>query len=209
MGSTSRRRVKAGCLAADASRRTRCAPSPLALSLRRAVRTGVVSGELRRTLSAFATRWAHHEFPVSVAFKLNPRLRSTLARWVLRTRTLELSNPFFDLPDRHREILCHELAHAIVVHEHGRSARPHGVEWQELVRKAGFAPTVRQRSLRRRLPPRASHGAILAYEHRCPVCHAVRLGRRAVASWRCAECTGAGLAGELIIRVVSRSAISP
>ena len=208
MGSMSRRGGKPGCIPADASGRSRRASAQLSLSLRRAVSSGVVSGELRRTLRLFARRWAHHEFPVSVAFKLNPRLRSTLARWVLRSRTLELSNTFFDLPDRHREILCHELAHAVVLRTHGRSALPHGLEWQELVTKAGFVPAVRLSSLRRGSASRKLPTATLCYEHRCPVCHAVRYGRRAVASWRCAECTGAGLAGQLTVHVVSRSGIS-
>ncbi len=37
------------------------------------------------------------------------------------------------------------------------------------------------------------------YIHRCPVCQAEQIARRAVRRWRCAACVEAGLDGELEI----------
>jgi hypothetical protein len=38
------------------------------------------------------------------------------------------------------------------------------------------------------------------FEHRCPVCQSVRLARRRMTAWRCAECVEAGLNGVIDIR---------
>jgi ribosomal protein L37AE/L43A len=42
----------------------------------------------------------------------------------------------------------------------------------------------------------------LLYTHTCPVCHFSRTARRAMPSWRCPECTAAGLGGELQVQSV-------
>jgi ribosomal protein L37AE/L43A len=39
--------------------------------------------------------------------------------------------------------------------------------------------------------------ARIRYEHRCPVCHAVRFARRRMSQWRCRECVTVGLPGLL------------
>jgi ribosomal protein L37AE/L43A len=44
-----------------------------------------------------------------------------------------------------------------------------------------------------------------AYEHRCPVCHAVRYANTTQARWRCLECDDAGPEGALVIRRVEPS----
>jgi SprT protein len=95
-------------------------------------------------------------------------------------------------------VLCHELAHLAVHRLHGRSAKPHGPEWRALMQAAGYPPVtslcrvVTDQSADRRLSPSQ-------FEHRCPVCQMVRLARRRVSAWRCANCVAAGLPGELIV----------
>jgi predicted SprT family Zn-dependent metalloprotease len=156
-------------------------------------------------LRRWATLWGESELQDCFTLCYNPRLRATIARWVIASNRLEIGARFFELRRDHREILCHELAHAAAVRRHGRAVRPHGPEWRELVRKAEYEPNVH------RVSDRTSHAAPrgirapLAYEHRCPVCQSVRYGRKPVKSWRCVECVNAGLPGHLTIRVMPRA----
>ncbi len=96
------------------------------------------------------------------------------------------------------EIVCHEAAHLVVFERHGRGGRPHGREWQELMRRVGLAPRVRiqlapddaARSVRAASPR-------VQFEHRCPVCQMSRLARRPMSRWRCRACVRAGRSGRL------------
>jgi predicted SprT family Zn-dependent metalloprotease len=106
-----------------------------------------------------------------------------------------------------REALCHEAAHAAVYEIHGRGPKPHGSEWRALMRAVGFAP--RTKVPMDLLPDALSHRALeRIWEHRCPVCQAVRRARRRVTRWRCVACRAAGLEGELVITALARSARS-
>jgi predicted SprT family Zn-dependent metalloprotease len=96
------------------------------------------------------------------------------------------------------EVLCHELAHVAVHRLHGPKARPHGREWKGLVAAAGFEPRVRFPLEEGGFPPRPPRRRA-RYEHRCPVCQAMRMAGRPVRNWRCVECLRAGLSGKLVI----------
>jgi SprT protein len=93
------------------------------------------------------------------------------------------------------EVLCHELAHIASVHLHGTSIKPHGMEWQELVRVAGYEPSIRLHI--------DGHGSIVKapkrYKHYCLVCRSQRISRKRMTRWRCEACVANGLSGELQI----------
>lgn len=91
-------------------------------------------------------------------------------------------------------VLCHELAHIVIYKRHGVSARPHGFEWQALMRAAGFEPHSRIGSARR-----VSKGATRRYRHVCSRCNAIRLAGRPMPQWRCGRCVTQGLDGVLLI----------
>ena len=103
------------------------------------------------------------------------------------------------------EVLCHEVAHVAAYRIHRRRIRPHGSEWAELVRRAGFTPRTKfdpkdWPELRLpKAPRRRRRAAAVVYLHRCPVCQAARVARRPVRRWCCAACVDAGLTGELVI----------
>jgi predicted SprT family Zn-dependent metalloprotease len=101
------------------------------------------------------------------------------------------------------EVLCHEAAHLAVRERAGRAARPHGPEWAELMRAAGFAPRATIagpcRPGRAAAAPRRQNPSV-AYEHRCPVCQFTRRARCPVPAWHCKSCVDAGLPGKLLIR---------
>jgi predicted SprT family Zn-dependent metalloprotease len=100
--------------------------------------------------------------------------------------------------DRLTAVLCHETAHLGVVWLYGSGCRPHGPEWARLVATAGFKPERRSAACGPNATQRISKPGS-RYEHRCPVCQMVRVARRPVPRWRCAECSTVGLAGLLEI----------
>jgi len=172
---------------------------PLVASVRGAICSGIIQGELARTLDQWATAWGVPELPNRITLRFNPRLRSTVARWVITSHSLEVGSRFYARRSDSREVLCHEFAHAAAVSKHGRAAQPHGPEWQRLVREAGYEPKAYRR--KDRLPRfiRGQAVGLLSYEHRCLVCQSVRYGKKAVQQWRCPECSAAGLSGKLVI----------
>lgn len=101
-----------------------------------------------------------------------------------------------------REVLCHELAHLAVAEIYGSKARPHGREWSNLMRRAGFEPRVRMPTPAgapqpRRRKPRRRLSRL--YLHRCPVCHRSRVSAGKMRRWRCGDCLAAGLDGLLAV----------
>lgn len=133
---------------------------------------------------------------------LNARLRSTRARYLRTQHRLELSPALNRAgPSTFEQALAHELAHALVTRRHP-GARPHGQEWRDLMRAAGFSSSATCRPASR--PKKATRQTqtrrpATPYEHRCPVCQTTRRARTKVTRWRCANCVRAGLPGHLII----------
>lgn len=163
-----------------------------------------ISRQAVRLRRQWARKWRIPELRDAGGLQFNPRLTRTVARWVLATRHLEVGSRFFESDRNHAAILCHEYAHAAVVLRFGPAVRPHGIEWQQFVRAAGFEPVARHRVV----PPAAirspSRGRVrpVTFEHRCLVCQSVRLGRRKMTRWRCAQCVQDGLFGGLSIRAL-------
>ncbi len=156
-------------------------------------------------LGEWARLWKlpKRETPITVEF--SNRLRSSLGRSYPQRGLIRLHTQLCSSDNEGkekvalREVLCHEAAHIAVFSIHGSDARPHGAEWQNLVRLAGFEPRVRAVSDVSPAVARDAGETILPVEHRCPVCHAVRFGRRRMRSWRCAECVSVGLDGVMSI----------
>ncbi len=102
------------------------------------------------------------------------------------------------------EVLCHEAAHVAVHEIQKKRCRPHGPEWAQLMKAAGYEPrtaifippTIGE------MPPRRHQSR---YLHRCPVCGAARIAKTSAARWRCARCREAGLDGHLAISPLPNS----
>ena len=146
---------------------------PLVAGIRKAVAGTAPSGLLARVMKSWCSQWGVPNLVDVVSFRTNKRLRSSIARWVVAEQRIEIAPLFFSAAVNHREVLCHELAHAAVSLKHGRRVQAHGPEWRELVRAAGLIP--RSRLLQRPSPGRVSAETRSAklYEHRCPVCQSV------------------------------------
>jgi len=146
--------------------------------------------------------------PTDPTITYSPRLRRSLARTYAARREIRLHAALKDAPRALvDEILVHELAHITVHERYGDTVRPHGPEWQAVVRAAGYEPKIRYTiddlgdalggalTARRPRKPRAT----LSYDHRCPTCGMVRTAKKPVPRWRCAACVAAGLDGCLVI----------
>jgi SprT protein len=105
------------------------------------------------------------------------------------------SELYATLNDYLDEVICHELAHIAAVHLHGPSIKPHGHEWQKLVRLAGYEPSIRLRVDGQKTVGNAPR----KYKHYCPVCHSQRTSRTQMTRWRCTACVANGISGELQI----------
>jgi predicted SprT family Zn-dependent metalloprotease len=162
---------------------------------------------LRLLVASWSAQWGVPGLERRLALSFSPRITRSLGRFSSKGPDVRLAAWLLaSSPVLREEAACHEAAHAAVLELHGRRVRPHGPQWQALMRSAGFEPRVRipedevPAHLRRTASRRRSASDRILWEHRCPVCQATRLARRRVSGWRCALCRAAGLSGELVVR---------
>ena len=149
-------------------------------------------------LASFLELWGLSSLTEHVTIEIGHRMTRSLGICYTERRLIRL-NPVLVDPSRRellQEVVCHEAAH-VAVHESFCEARPHGPEWKQFVREAGFFPATQLKIADRR--PRKKRRAPIAYEHRCPVCQTVRIAGAPVPNWRCASCMAVGLEGRLSI----------
>jgi predicted SprT family Zn-dependent metalloprotease len=162
-----------------------------------------LSANLKEDIQGWSRLWGLPNLSQEVTVRFNGRLRTTVARLLSGVDVIEVGPRFIALQSKRREIICHELAHAAVKKRLRGGQPPHGPEWAALVRFAGFDPVPRLTVPQKSSPSTQSRN--VRYEHRCLICQFVRVARRSVHSWRCAECVRCGLPGKLTISVLNRS----
>ncbi len=149
-------------------------------------------------------RWGVPDLHEVVTVEFSSRMTASLGRCQPATGRVRLASRLLDdAPDLLQETLCHEVAHVAVHRLHGAEAKPHGAAWAELVSMVGFAPRTKGPAHLRGIEPADDPPDRVQprfrYEHRCPVCQAVRFARRAMPAWHCATCLEAGLSGTMEI----------
>jgi len=152
---------------------------------------------LLEAAARLARLWSCASLADSVSIRFSARLSRAWARTNLATNTITLARELKDDPERLNDVLCHELAHVVSHERVGRAEGPHGPTWRRLVHEAGRNPSIRledREATRTMTKPEAR-----TFVHRCPICDFSRTARRPMTSWRCADCTAAGLSGELIV----------
>lgn len=174
-------------------------------------RYGLEKVILPPTLFAVAVRfvnlWGVPQLLDDITFCSNPRLRRTVARYVLVKHQIELGPLFSGLHQLQAQIICHELAHAAAVAQHGRTAKPHGREWRQLVQAAGFDPQTHLTIMPRGQPNTPRNPSTARYEHRCSVCQSVRFSKLSANRWLCCECKAIGLKGSLTVSRVKQKVV--
>lgn len=156
---------------------------------------------MRRTLTRLGGVWNLPELQLEVEVVFSPKLTRNLGRAIPSRGIVTLHVALASAPRRLlREVLSHEAAHIAVFRRHGESKRPHGPEWAELVRQAGYKPSKSLVVAASGDPKRRA--STRRYEHLCPVCQVVRVAKRPMPRWRCQGCADAGLQGTLRIRLL-------
>lgn len=145
------------------------------------------------------SKWGLAGFEQHISVSFSTRLSRALGRCYARRRQIVVTERLKEMPPSlFEEVLCHEAAHLAVIELFGEECQPHGPEWAQLMRLAGFEP-------RRRLVlddagnPSSTSLPRNVYVHFCPLCQSKRIGRRPVRTWRCPDCSALGLDGELEI----------
>lgn len=153
---------------------------------------------LHRQLRTAIKSWDEYGSQTRVTVDFNPRLRTKIARFLPDQNRIEVGPKFVELRRRRGEILVHELAHAAVRSLHGAQTKPHGKEWQSLMRQAGLKP---KPALRTSLPvvARVPNVSTTRYVHTCPVCQMQVTARKPNRAWKCRACVDAGLEGDLVV----------
>lgn len=143
----------------------------------------------------FLRTWGVESLINDIQVIFSGRMQTSLGVADIRRKRIRINKKLLqcELP-LFREVLCHELAHVVIFEYHGRTAKPHGKEWKQLMRIAGFEP-------RARMPTTGLPDALkpVYYDHTCTVCQASRKAARKMTRWRCGACLASGLSGELLI----------
>jgi predicted SprT family Zn-dependent metalloprotease len=144
-------------------------------------------------------RWGASALVNDLVYEISPRLSTSLGMSYPERGLIRLNRSLLEEDrDLLEIVLCHELAHVVIFRRHGKSVRPHGPEWQALMRAIGFEPNANLSS-RRRSATRQK----CSYRHTCPVCHATHTANRCMTRWRCPQCVEQGLEGTLLIEKIT------
>ena len=149
-------------------------------------------------LVPLARVWKHPRIS-RLQIEVNPRLKSTLARWMPPGDVVEISPVVRGRGLRVlREVISHEAAHVVVW---DRSVARHGHTGQSGRRSCGRPASSRER--RCRCGHATSRQETVRVRHFCPVCHFSRFAKQRMPRWRCPECRAIGLEGELTMERVT------
>ena len=95
-------------------------------------------GEL---IAAWGEAWGLPSLGDELTITLSSRFRTCLGRCTPTSNEIRIAAFLAHAtPDLLHEVLCHEAAHAAAFRLHGGRLRPHGREWAQLMRVAGFRP---------------------------------------------------------------------
>jgi predicted SprT family Zn-dependent metalloprotease len=151
-------------------------------------------------LKRWFSLWGLTGFEQYTTVCFSGRLRRVFGRCYARRRQITVAARLKEMqPSLLEEVLCHEVAHLAVFELFGENCRPHGPEWAQLMRTAGYEPRIRLVLDAAGIPAPDTRPRY-TYLHYCPVCQSERVARRPVRSWRCADCVTLGLHGRLEIR---------
>lgn len=169
-----------------------------------------MSRKIKRSVETWMSMWGNPVLARQVAVLEASRLRSALGRCKPDRAEIRIASFLIHEPSRLLdEVICHECAHVAVHARHGADVRPHGKEWQALVRQAGYEPRVRIPAEGRELRSVRNRQRRFVWMHRCPICQMTRMAGRPVPQWRCASCASSGLDGQLVIEKLPVCSGSP
>jgi predicted SprT family Zn-dependent metalloprotease len=160
-----------------------------------------LSPSQHKTFGHWAKLWHTPSILDFVAIEFSPRLTRSLGRVRPATGIIRLNTRLQNAPREFLlEVLCHEAAHVAAYLAYGAGIQPHGPEWRDLVRRAGYEPNTKIADC---LPPQqkghspkdvatAPSLAKRRYHYRCPICQQDYSVRRRSSNLFCTLCETAG-----------------
>lgn len=141
-----------------------------------------------RVLAQWAKLWSSPRLVEIVTISFSTRLKKSLGRVCPETGVIRLNSRLQNAPRGFLiEVLCHEAAHVAVYLVHGSKPKPHGPEWCDLMRRAGYQPSTRLDH--RSLPPVAHDPPLISrHRYRCAVCQVDFFVRRKSSRLHCSTC---------------------
>ncbi len=151
------------------------------------------SRHTRLGLLKWAKLWRIPELPNRIKISFSCQLRRSLGRVLPRSGVVTLNANLATAPRAVLlEVLCHEVAHVAACQLHGPGVKPHGPEWQALVRAAGYHPSVAMKCRWVPQPPSVCYASRrLLYS--CPVCHTDYFVGQRNSYLHCSSCFNAGV----------------
>ena len=148
-------------------------------------------------LADWANSWCTPQLSGRVAVSFSQRMTKSLGRVSPKTGQIRLNSRLQTVPRKFLlEVLCHEAAHVAVHLLHGSYVKPHGREWQELVRIAGYQPATKLGH--KALTPKARKSSIISrHRYRCQICQSDYFVRRKSSKLYCNLCHSEGSAEPL------------
>lgn len=144
-------------------------------------------------LKRWAKCWGTPDIIGQLRISYSPRLRRSLGRVRPRSGIITLHAWLATAPQSVLlEVLCHEVAHVAAYTIHGSRAKPHGPEWCELVRAAGYSPKTRLECPGLPAPLLAPRAPFPRKSCQCPKCGTVYYLRRVTSRDHCGVCFNRG-----------------
>ena len=109
-----------------------------------------------QALQGWCELWGVTELTPQISVEFSSRMTRSLGRCYPDRKLIRIARFVLEeSEDLFREVLCHEAAHVAAYHLHGKSIRPHGREWKDLIQAAGYPTSARYRGTSlSRVPPR-------------------------------------------------------
>jgi predicted SprT family Zn-dependent metalloprotease len=154
-----------------------------------------------RILTRWAKLWDTPGLVDRVTVEFSTRLTRSLGRVRPATGIIRLNARLLSTPREFLlEVLCHEAAHVAAYLTFGSKAQPHGTEWRDLVRRAGYEPTTKltHPSLPQpRIGPSSKVSTLsprpaTRHRYRCHICQHDYFVRRKNSRLHCTVCHPAG-----------------
>ena len=146
-----------------------------------------------KVLSKWAKVWRTPDLPRRVSISFSKRMRNSLGRArpksgmiTVNAKCASASRAFL------LEVICHEAAHVAAYMLYGLRTKPHGPEWAQLLRAAGYQPSTSLKACEwKELAP----SRVLAHRHHyfCPICQADLYVTRKNSRLHCNTCFSAGV----------------
>jgi predicted SprT family Zn-dependent metalloprotease len=165
-----------------------------------------VLAALQEALGNWTRIWCYPSNAPAIRYEVTERLSRSLGRCKQREALIRLNRILLMRQNRQIlfETLCHEAAHIAAYYLYGSRAKPHGPEWQFLLKLAGLEPHTAINAGDVVGLNEPSHRDGTLYQYHCPTCGMLHRARFRTSMLRCRGCFDAGRSGVLTVTRVAK-----